>query len=202
MKFQDFEIGALALMALSAFLVTVWHLGQGPDGLGSGLVFGVITLLSVWKLVRDQRRRERLQREQARLRALEISQIDTMDGIVFELYVAELLRHRGWSVNLTKASGDLGVDLIAHQGDNKYSVQCKRYSKNVSRRAVSDAVAGRNHYGCQFAMVITNSWFTKGAYDLAKSNNCELVDRAKLTEWIMDFQSNGSTDGTSPGSSS
>ena len=98
-----------------------------------------------------------------RIRALQLADIDSMNGIDFEKYVAKLLEHKGFQVRVTKASGDLGVDVIAEKSPIKYSVQVKRQSDPVSRRAVSDAVAGKMHYNCNTAMVVTNAYFTPGA---------------------------------------
>jgi len=97
-----------------------------------------------------------------------------MSGIDFERYVGRLLDHRGFRIKNTKGSHDFGVD--------------KRCAGNVSRSAVSDAVAGKDQYGCNAAMVIANSYFSKGAVKLARSTGCELIDRDTLSEWIIDFQ--------------
>jgi restriction system protein len=125
---------------------------------------------------------------EAKFRAIKLSNIDNMSGQDFEYYVAKLMRSRGYSVQVTKGSGDLGVDLIVQSGITKYAVQTKRYDKKVPRTAVSDAVAGMKIYDCNIAMVITNNYFQKGAIDLAKVNNCILVDRNVLTEWIYENQ--------------
>jgi len=123
-----------------------------------------------------------------RLRALEIAQVDLMSGPEFETYVARLLDDRGFAVTTTPHTGDLGVDLVAWKHGDRIAVQCKRHSGTVSRSAVSDAVAGMQHYGCNSAMVVTNSWFTPGARTLAKSTGCALVDREDLAKWILEFQ--------------
>lgn len=136
--------------------------------------------------------RETAERE-ARLRLLQLSNIDNMSGVEFEHYVCRLLQHRGFVAEVTAASNDFGVDIVAHRGNDKVAVQVKRYSKNVSRTAISDAVAGRTHYGCSASMVITNCYFTKGAIEFAKSTGCVLVDRDCLTEWIVAFQNIGTT---------
>lgn len=114
-----------------------------------------------------------------------LEQVDSFDGFQFEQYVAGLLRQQGFTVELTKASGDFGVDIIAEKTPSKYATQVKRQTSPVSRHAVSDAVAGMRHYGCNSAMVITNNYFSPGAIELAKSTECELVDRATLTKWMI-----------------
>lgn len=113
--------------------------------------------------------------------------IDFMDGLDFEHYVADLLNNRGFHAEVTKGSGDLGVDIIATNYIGKYAIQVKRYNQPVSRRAVSDAVAGKSYYDCDSAMVITSNYFTNDAVKLADANDCLLVDRDELIEWITDF---------------
>lgn len=151
------------------------------------LVFVLPNLIGLYLLwVRSNRQAH--EEKERRLRALKISQVDSMSGPAFEHYVARLLQDRGYSATVTKSSGDFGVDILASRNTTLYAIQCKRQSRNVSRRAVSDAVAGQIHYGRDTAMVVTNAWFTAGARTLARSTGCELVDRSLLTEWILAFQ--------------
>lgn len=118
---------------------------------------------------------------------INLSEIDNMKGADFEKYVAELLSKRGYITEVTKASGDQGVDVIASFGAQRYAIQVKRQKNNVSRRAVSDAVAGAIHYGCTASMVVTNAFFTNGAKELAGTTGCILVDRTDLSNWISDL---------------
>jgi HJR/Mrr/RecB family endonuclease len=130
----------------------------------------------------------RLRQKLERTRALQISDIDSMSGHAFERYVAALLEARGFQATVTKGSGDSGVDIIASKGNVRYAIQCKRYAQNISRSAVSDAVGGVAHYKCTHAMVVTNQYFTPGAKALATSNNCVLIDRDTLANWISEWQ--------------
>jgi HJR/Mrr/RecB family endonuclease len=111
-----------------------------------------------------------------------------MSGVEFEAYLQKLLRTKGYRVSMTKATGDFGVDLVAIRETDKVAIQVKRLSTRVSRRAVSDAVAGMQHYHCNQSMVITNNYFTPGAVTLARSTGCMLIDRDKLAKWIVEFQ--------------
>lgn len=123
-----------------------------------------------------------------RYRGIQIANIDLMTGIEFENYLQKLLVSQGYSVYVTKASGDLGVDLIASKNSDKFAIQAKRYNTKVNRRAISDAVTGRYYYGCNKAMVITNNYFTPDAVDLAQSSSCILIDRDTLAQWVIQFQ--------------
>jgi restriction system protein len=125
----------------------------------------------------------------ARLRALSMANVDALNGIEFEHYAAALLVNEGFTdVQVTRASGDNGVDIMATRSEKRYAIQAKRYKGTVSRRAVSDAVAGMLPYGCNACMVITSGHLSPKAMDFARAHQCEIVDRDVLADWVMRFR--------------
>jgi len=112
----------------------------------SPLIIGLLTIVAIIMIVAFLVRRLRNAARNKRIRALEISHIDCMSGIEFELYLQQLLTARGFHVSTTPISGDLGVDLVASSGGNKFAIQVKRYSDKVSRLAISDVVSHRPHH--------------------------------------------------------
>lgn len=121
-------------------------------------------------------------------RALRLADVDNMSGEQFERYVNELLKAQGYKTKMTPARNDYGVDIVAERGGVSYAVQCKRYGENISRGAVSDAVAGKHYYNCSQSMVVTNRHFRRGALELAGASQCALIDRDTLAGWIQNFQ--------------
>ena len=115
-----------------------------------------------------------------------LKEIDKMKGLDFEVFIGELLTQHGYKTQNIKGSGDFGVDVIAEKNGTKYAVQVKRYTSNVSRTAISDAVAGKFHWDCEKAWVITNSYFTSDAKLLATSTDCKLTDRDELKRMMQD----------------
>lgn len=111
---------------------------------------------------------------------LKLSDVDTMDGLKFEKYIANALKKQGYSnVTLTEQY-DYGVDIIANKDGVRWGIQVKRYSGLVKAEAVRQVVTGLRVYSCDRAMVITNSVFSNVAVRLAESNDCVLVDRSGL----------------------
>jgi len=103
-----------------------------------------------------------------------------MDGLNFEQYVANLLRANGFhNVSLTEKY-DFGVDIIAEKDGMRWGIQAKRYSGLVKADAVRQIVTGLRLYGCDRAMVITNSTYSAVAQRLAAGNDCVLIDRIGL----------------------
>lgn len=107
--------------------------------------------------------------------------IDAMNGYDFERFCADVLRTKEFTnVDVTKSSGDQGVDVIAMKNGIRYAIQCKRYSQNVGNRAVQEVLAGKEYYDCSVGIVMTNSYFTKSAIDLAEKTGIILWDRNYL----------------------
>lgn len=119
--------------------------------------------------------------------SLSIQDIDQMTGLEFEHFYAMLICCMGHSAEVTQASNDFGVDIIAVVNNERIAIQAKRYTSNVSRTAVSDAVAGKAHYNCQRAAVVTCAYFTKSAIQFANSVNCKLVDRNAIEQMLRKY---------------
>ncbi len=99
-----------------------------------------------------------------------------MNGYDYEYVVAQYLKKQGYkNVNVTKASGDYGIDITAYKDEHKYAVQCKCYSQPVGISAVQEVVAGKAMYNCDKAMVVTNNTYTNAAIELARKNDVVLL---------------------------
>ena len=92
-----------------------------------------------------------------------------MDGYQFEEQCAIILKRKHFSkIEVTKSSGDQGVDIIAYKHRKKYGIQCKYYTYPVGNKAVQEAYAGANFYDCDKVIVMTNTTFTRSAIELAE----------------------------------
>lgn len=106
-----------------------------------------------------------------------------MNGYEYELACAEYLRKKGFrDVSVTQASRDQGADIIAFRKKEKCAVQCKYYQSPVGNKAVQEVYAAATYYGCDRAIVMTNSTFTKGAIELAESLQVELMPGVDFTK--------------------
>ncbi|MED4654665.1 restriction endonuclease [Bacillus pseudomycoides] len=116
-----------------------------------------------------------------RMAKSDIQFIDKMDGFQFEVYLKALFRELGYRPEVTKRSCDYGVDVIL-KGRNRIVIQAKRYGiKNrVGIRAVQEVYAGKAYYKADEAWIVTNSFYTKQAEELAKPCQVKLIDRFEL----------------------
>ncbi|WP_371395296.1 restriction endonuclease [Bacillus pseudomycoides] len=120
-----------------------------------------------------------------RMAKSDIQFIDKMDGFQFEVYLKALFRELGYRPEVTKRSCDYGVDVIL-KGRNRIVIQAKRYGiKNrVGIRAVQEVYAGKAYYKADEAWIVTNSFYTKQAEELAKACQVKLINRFELQNLI------------------
>ncbi|MEZ3508337.1 MAG: restriction endonuclease [Lachnospiraceae bacterium] len=131
----------------------------------SMLLLTLFTVVAV-QVVRSVRRSRRM------------GMMDEMEGHDFEYYCADLLEKQGFlEVEVTRGSGDFGVDILAEKEGVTYAVQCKRYNGPVGVDAVLRTYAGRDYYGCMVGAVMTNQYFTAPAVEAAKKLHILLWDR-------------------------
>jgi HJR/Mrr/RecB family endonuclease len=111
--------------------------------------------------------------------------IASMSGNDFENYLAAIFRYRGYQVEQTGQSGDQGVDLIVSLGAGpRVAVQAKCYGGSVSNKAVQEAYTGMAFYRCRGCVVVTSSYFTAGAREVAAATGCLLIDRSQIRDLI------------------
>lgn len=120
-----------------------------------------------------------------RRRSLEM---DDMEGHEFEYFCADLLRDKGFlDVEVTRGSGDFGVDILAEKDGVTYAVQCKCYNAPIGIKAVQEIYAGRDYYDRMVGVVMTNQYFTSAAVDAAKKLKILLWDRGYLESMMEEL---------------
>lgn len=134
----------------------------------------ILILFIVFKIVKILRK---IRTNQSYLKC-SLTQIDSMDGHEFEKYLEIQFCSLGYRVENTGAEGhDFGVDLILRKDGITTVVQAKRYNRNVGIKAIQEIVSGQKYYDAQEALVVTNSYFTNSAKELAEKCNVILWDR-------------------------
>ncbi len=118
---------------------------------------------------------------------ISIYDVDVMNGYDFESFIAKLLECDGYSTEVTKKSGDQGVDIVAQKAGEKWAIQTKRYElgKKIPNKAVQEVHTGKDFYKCTRAAVITNQFFTDSARQIAEATNVILWDRRFVASLLV-----------------
>ena len=111
-----------------------------------------------------------------------LKRIDKMSGVEFEVYLMYQFKKKRYKVRMTPESGDFGADLLLRKFMRQYIVQAKRYSGSVGIQAVQETIGAMRYYDIDLGIVVTNSYFTKAAKELANVSDIELWDRNRMVE--------------------
>lgn len=111
----------------------------------------------------------------------------------FEHACKDLLIENDWQARQVGQAGDQGADVIATKKIGGFQIsivlQCKLYSSPVGNAAVQEAFSAKKHYGADYAAVVSNQPYTKGAKELANTTGVKLLhhdDLAFLEKMILE----------------
>ena len=183
-------LGILCFSALAALISE--HIGKDSVLFPFSVIFGIVLLgiggIYVFLGVRGLKKRSD---DTDGILTSRIEDVDKMDGISFEKFLAALYGTFGYDVSLTRVTGDYGVDLILTKEEEKIIAQAKCYKNKVSLSAVQEIAAAKQFYKCTNAWVVTNNYFTAPAVSLAESNDVILIDRDILIRTMDAVKDNG-----------
>jgi Holliday junction resolvasome RuvABC ATP-dependent DNA helicase subunit len=119
--------------------------------------------------------------------------LEHMSGVDFERLVVALLARMDFRAEMTKATGDGGIDIVAILDrpitGGRYLFQCKRYAPD----SLVGAATVREFYGAVTAekavkgILITTSEFTAQAREFAERVGVELISLAELQKLLTQF---------------
>ncbi len=144
-----------------------------PEMIAVAAVVLFLTVAAIWIFIRKGKRKT--------------DAFEDMEGHEFEFFCADLLRDRGFvEVEVTRGSGDYGIDILAEKDGVTYAIQCKRYGTPVGVKAIQEAYAGRDYYDRMVGAVMTNQYFTSPAVEAAGKLKILLWDGGYLEEMMAE----------------
>ncbi|MER5361663.1 restriction endonuclease [Streptomyces sp. NPDC002785] len=118
--------------------------------------------------------------------AYRMKELSSMSATGFEQACSDLLARDGFlSPRRVGGAGDLGVDVMARDSDNRLLiVQCKQYQSPVGSGHVQKFNGtARPHHGADLPIMIALNGFTRPAIDFAQHHRLILVGRPELKQW-------------------
>lgn len=112
-------------------------------------------------------------------------------GVPFETFVAQLFEAIGYRTRVTQASGDKGIDVVAHRDELGIEppiikIQVKSTKGTVGDPEVSQ-LFGKVADG-EFGVMVTLGSFSKQARDFAASKgNLRLIDGDEVVRLVLDY---------------
>jgi hypothetical protein len=108
-----------------------------------------------------------------------------LDGLSFERQVGDLFKQLGKVVEVTKASGDWGVDVFLSDASGLTAVQCKAHRGKIGPSVVRDLYGAMAHFQANRGMVISTGGYTVGAREFAMGKTIDLLDLNDLLKLQM-----------------
>lgn len=114
----------------------------------------------------------------------EASIIET--GEEFEIHIKRLIEARipDARTETTPRSGDKGADLLIHANEYTIAIQAKYYTGSIGNSAVQEIYTAKSLYKADFAIVVTNSSYTKPAQDAANELNVILATEDNIVDIV------------------
>ncbi len=119
---------------------------------------------------------------------LEHHNFSLLSGIEFENLLVRLYESMDYVVEHPGGTGDQGADLILTKNGQRILVQAKCYNdeRGVGNDSVQQALAAKNYYNCDRAIVVGIPHFTIEARQLAKTTGIGLVDKKELQGLLLE----------------
>lgn len=96
----------------------------------------------------------------------------------FEQFVAKYYQSLGYETEITQYSGDYGMDVIAHKGEERIAIQVKMYgnsSRKVNRKTVMELFGAMTYRQCSKAVIATNGTCLADAVEVANKLGVEIL---------------------------
>lgn len=100
----------------------------------------------------------------------------SMSGYQFEKEIAKLYTAYNYNAQVTKGSGDGGIDIFLEKDGRRYGVQCKNHHRAIGPAAIRDLYGAMSHEGLDEGIFIASSGYTKGAKEFAHNKSMRLLD--------------------------
>ena len=100
----------------------------------------------------------------------------SLDGWTFEKKFADILHRMGLSTQVTRGSGDGGIDIIATDGQKKIVVQCKAHRNRVGPAVAREFYGALLHTGASEGYLVALGGVTKGVFDFLRDKPIRIID--------------------------
>jgi restriction system protein len=99
----------------------------------------------------------------------------TLDGWQFEQEVARIFRLHGYKANVTKGSGDGGVDIIVKKDGKTFIIQCKHYKNPLGPEAMRALWGCKEDFNADKVIMVASSGLSKGSLEYVSNKSNYLV---------------------------
>lgn len=96
----------------------------------------------------------------------------------YEAHVGRYFEQLGYSVEVSRQTGDYGVDVFAKRGDERIAVQAKMYghtARRINRQTVMELHGAKDYFDCTKAILATDGQLLPDAQQVADKLGIEVL---------------------------
>jgi hypothetical protein len=123
---------------------------------------------------------------------------ESLNPYEFEKEVAALFQRYGWVANVTRGSGDEGVDIFLEKDNQKAIVQCKKHINPIGPAIARELLGAVVHHKSHLGILVCTGGFTSGVYQFAQNNPIKLMRTESLIKMQLEINQNMAQPGTPP----
>ena len=105
-----------------------------------------------------------------------------LSGYKFEKELAQIFIKNGFDTEITKKSGDGGVDIILNPKGKKIYIQCKAYQSHAGVAVVRELLGCMELNDVEYGIIACTGGFTKGAVEMAMKVGIYLLDSQDIVD--------------------
>ncbi len=175
------------------------HSDPNPEFVMVVVVFGVALVLVGWQialiltiLVVMGYAGWKIRRELSRRGALArwfhshsgMNNLNDMTPLQFEVFVREVYARLGYEAELTKRSGDEGVDVLAKKDGLIYAIQVKKTAKPIGSPVIQTLLGSMANIEADRGICVASAGFTRDAQRFAAGKPIILVGQEDLARML------------------
>ena len=136
--------------------------------------------------IKSWRHRKATKKWEEWFRKTEARHWQNLSGLEFEKELADLFQRAGHKAEVTKATGDGGVDIFLEVDGQKQIVECKAHQKPIGPKTVRELNGVMEDFEAELGIVASVSGFTKGAQEFAEGKPIKLMDLDEIIGMQID----------------
>ena len=105
-----------------------------------------------------------------------VSYWQKLSGYKFEKELAQIFIKNGFDTEITKKSGDGGVDIVLNPNGKKIYIQCKAYKSHAGVAVVRELLGCMELNDVEYGVIACTGGFTTGAVEMAMKVGIHLLD--------------------------
>jgi len=157
---------------------------------GIWFVFLILLIISLVKIAGDNNNLESTSKSTIESSLISESDLENNFSRIswrkMEELTGELFRKKGYSIEVTQASGDYGIDVWAKKDDMTIGIQVKKWRKDVGFDDVAKTLGSNMSKANKYILISTTSFFTPQAWEHQKQHSTiiELWDTNRFKKEI------------------